>query len=512
MRTRPIPVFFLCLILTLAAMPLVAAIGPPKPVPVDPVGPNRNLAATFTPAPEDYQGQVRVAVNPNNPSQVVAAAQTWDDMGGSCGDEGLQAAFYSSDGGATWGYSCPPDAPAYGLTCTAVTYGSDSALHWNDAGEVFLEYVLICDDSGNRDYATVVARSTDGGASWSAQGALSSGFITVGWEHSPASAVDNHSGSPYYGRHYTCWIRSNDAKSAWSDDNGATWNLVDLPTTPISGGMTRADVACELAVEDDGTVHVIYDTRVCGYAYCFDERMFYSRSTDGGASWSPAVEVVDFNLVTSSGANRPEAQNEHGIGPMGAIDVDNSGGPCDGTLYASFGDYGDLYDVNSTDIGVVRSSDGGVTWSSGVKVNDDTGAYTVQFHPFLAVDQSNGKVIVVWHDARNDPNNRKIDFFLARSVDCGVSFKTNVQVSKPSAEFNNSTISWSDLNTTDNPNANPNQFGDYMGLDVVDGTAYVAWTDSRHYFPDDGAPSAIQVENVGFAKVNVLREVWRDQP
>ena len=48
--------------------------------------------------------------------------------------------------------------------------------------------------------------------------------------------------------------------------------------------------------------------------------------------------------------------------------------------------------------------------------------------------------------------------------------------------------------------ANPNQFGEYMGLDVLDGTAYVAWMDSRHYYPANSLADA-EKENIGFATV-----------
>ena len=41
---------------------------------------NRNVAATSTPAPETYQGEIQLAVNPNNPNQIVAAANTWDTI------------------------------------------------------------------------------------------------------------------------------------------------------------------------------------------------------------------------------------------------------------------------------------------------------------------------------------------------------------------------------------------------------------------------------------------------
>ncbi len=476
------------------------------------VGTNRNVAATSTPAPEDYQGEIQVAANPNDLDEIVAAANTWDNMGGSCGS-GIQAAFYSSDGGVTWDYSCPPGPGGYtGLSCSDFIIGSDPAVNWNDSDEVFLEYMLICTPDGiANEYAIVVAMSSDGGATWSGQGVVIDSWGTSNLEDKNFYAIDNNPSSPYYERHYTCWDRGNNEKSAYSSDNGATWTEVDLPTTTGSGFGSRLDLGCELAVEDDGTVHVVYDTLSCSGSTCNNEEMFYSQSTDGGATWSTPVEVHDFNLVGFSGNNCPDAQDNRCIGPMGAIDVDNSGGTCDGYLYATFGDYASLSDVESTDVYVTRSTDGGSTWSTPVMVNDDGLSGRIQFHPFLAVDQSNGYVVVAWHDARNDTGNDEVEYFVARSADCGASWETNIQISQASTEFNNSTIAYSNEYTSDNANRNPNQYGEYLGLDVREGKAYVAWTDTRHFFP--GSTTESQAENVGFVVVDILPDVWsQDKP
>jgi len=460
------------------------------------VGTNRNAASTFLPEPETYQGEIQLAVNPNNPNQIVAAANTWDSMGGACAG-GIQAVFYSSDGGATWGYTCPPDESGYsGMSCSGTTFGSDPAVYWNDNNEVFLNHMLLCAIGTQTQFAMVVARSANGGATWTGQGVIKSSWGTTTLEDKNFYVIDNNPTSPFYGRHYTCWDRSNNEKSAFSTNNGATWTEVDLPT-PTGGGF---DLGCDLAVEDNGTVHVVWNTLTCG-ASCSNERMFYTRSTNGGVSWSAPVLVRDFNLVGFSSNSNPDAQDNRGIGPFGAVDVDNSGGACDGTLYATFSDLvSSGSSVNTANVYVSRSTNGGTSWSTPLLVNDDGLANAIQFHPFLVVDQSNGQVVVAWHDARNDAGNDAVDFFTARSTDCGLSFQANVQVSAPSSEFNNSGISSSNMNTGDNPNANPNQYGEYLGLDAMGCKAYLAWCDTRHYFPSFGSES--QEENVGFSVVD----------
>ncbi len=459
------------------------------------VGSNRNVAATDVPAPDGYDGEIQIAVNHNNPNQMVAAANTWGTAGAACNNEETLSVFYSGDGGTTWNYTCAPSNNVMGLgTCTASVYGSDPALFWNDNNEVFLNYMLLCASQASTKYSMVVARSADGGATWTKQGIIKNGWSTGTLEDKNFYAIDITPSSPYYGRHYTCWDRSNNEKLAYSSNNGATWTEVDLPSAP-SGGV---DLACEIAVQKNGTVHVIFDSLTCG-ASCTNEQMFYTRSTNGGVSWSSPVMIRDFNLVGFSSNNKPAVENYRGINPFGAIDVDNSGGACDGTLYATFSDFASGSAADN-DVWLSRSTNGGSTWSSALRINDGGLAGRTQFHPFLQVDQSNGHVVVAWHDARNDTNNRKVDFYAARSTDCGVSFEANVQASAASAEFNNSGISYSDENTTDNPNYNPNQYGEYMGLDVEQGKAYLAWTDTRHFYP--GSSTNAQKENVGFAVVD----------
>jgi hypothetical protein len=464
------------------------------------VATNRNSAYLYSTTPDDYDGEIQVAVNPFNASQIVSMSNTWGDAGDpSTCSLGTQAIFFSSDGGDSWGYTCAPRGSMYeGLSCSGEEFGSDPALAWDDQGNVFGEYMSLCLNSSGTavsGYAMVVAKSTDGGATWSPHGVLKNSYSSGSVEDKNFYIIDTHPTSPYFRRHYSCWDRANDELIRYSTDGGVTWNETNLPDP--SGGL---DLGCEMAVEDDGTLHVIFDNLTCGIFTCSDEDMYYTRSPDGGISWSSLVHVRDITDPISFGANAAYGpQDERGLNPFGAIDVDNSGGICDGYLYVTFTDDADADGVGTADIWVTRSPDGGATWEPAIRVNDTPDPDTsIQFHPFLVVDQSSGAIVVTWHDARNDPDNRAVDFYVAQSTDCGQTW-TNVQASQNSDEFNNSDISYTNLNSSDNGNSNPNQYGEYMGLDVLDGVAYVAWTDSRHFFP--GSDTEPQKENVGFTTV-----------
>ena len=477
------------------------------------VGPNRNVAGADTPEPLEYQGEIQVAADPRDPRRLVAAANTWDDMGGTCGEFGLQAVFWSANGGASWQYTCAPAAPAYGMNCPALggigTFGSDPAVAWDDQGNVFLEYMLLCALSGTDiRFAIVVARSGDGGATWAPQGVVRNSWATGDLEDKNFYAVDSFATSPFHGRHYTCWDRNNDEKVAWSTNGGATWVEVDLPEPAAYGSH---DLGCDIAVEDDGTVHVAWDRYACGSSACTDERMFHTRSTDGGQTWSTPVQVHNYNLTGFSGAEFPPAQNERGISLFGSIAVENSGGECRGTLYVTYTDVATAgASAVTANVYVRRSTNGGGSWLAAQRVNNDGTGTNTQFHSFLVADRATGEPVVAWHDTRSDTaGDERVDYFVANSTNCGQSFATNTKVSAPSAEFRNTAVGYTNLNTgaTQNPNANPNQYGEYLGLDVHGGRAFVAWTDSRQFHPSFAAEP--QAENVGFVEIR-FDGIFRD--
>ena len=90
---------------------------------------------------------------------------------------------------------------------------------------------------------------------------------------------------------------------------------------------------------------------------------------------------------------------------------------------------GDIYAVwhdrrnKKYDIYFAKSTNGGLSFGKNIKINDSiTGK---RFYPSMAID-TNGDLYIVWHDERNGSRNR--DIYFTKSTDGGLTFTANVRV------------------------------------------------------------------------------------
>jgi hypothetical protein len=115
------------------------------------------------------------------------------------------------------------------------------------------------------------------------------------------------------------------------------------------------------------------------------------RSTDAGRTWSRPVVIAPDTSVLDVNPNNPEQVLRTGAGlPFPAID------PRTGDLYLAY-EGTDFTAGAYNQIQLVRSTDGGRTWSRPVRVNRDTG--TPAFTPSIAVT-GDGDVGVTYYDLR----------------------------------------------------------------------------------------------------------------
>jgi hypothetical protein len=88
--------------------------------------------------------------------------------------------------------------------------------------------------------------------------------------------------------------------------------------------------------------------------------------------------------------------------------------------------------TNGTDVMIARSTDGGATFGTPVKLNDD--ATTNKWHWFGTFSVApNGRLDAVWYDTRNAADNLQSQLFYSYSTDAGSTWAPNVAVT---ASFN----------------------------------------------------------------------------
>ncbi len=484
-----------------------------------------------------YQGEPYIAIDPNNPLRMVAGANTYQLAGPGCQSPTGGAStvspltlFASSNGGSNWTSTCAPWPATVtgGVPNAVVWFGGDPSLAWDRFGNAYASYLLVSQDAAStspgKGSALAVAKSTDGGVTWGPPGVVANnitGFVP--FNDKPMLAIDTSTSGAHAhpDRLYVVFTQSaSDAfgiadffeQVAHSDSGGTgSWTVVPMTPDAVSG---FNDNGGSIAVAGDGTVYAVWNRFQCqGGGPGFDsDRMLVSSSTDGGATWSAPLVVRNLNFVDFCTNLGLPPQETRGINAFPSVAVDrNPASPFAGRVYIAVMDFPAAPSPASTrtDIYLYRSTDQGAHWSGPVVVNDDTSTTATQFFPSVAVDPSDGTVSVVWYDTRDSTTNRQTQVYYARSTDGGVTFEPNVRVTDGGAQFTNHTTS-SDENLTDNPNANGNQYGDYLGLAVANRQASVVWADSRQFYPTAGD---VKVEDIATATVaGCSPPVWSAPP
>ncbi|MBI3460675.1 hypothetical protein HY230_12070 [Candidatus Acetothermia bacterium] len=367
----------------------------------------------------------------------------------------------SHDGGKTFTDKGPIQGPDGGSA-----FGDPSVAV--DRQGIFYIASLAADARGNSGIG--VARSTDFGETLEPMILASNNLDLRNFQDKELLAIDN-TDSPYSGALYLTWTEffftgGTRILFARSTDGGRTFST-PVPLSQWGRGVQNSVPV----VGPHGELYVVWRQ---SSEHPLQNKIIFRRSTDGGESFDPRVEIASTTLIgvlRDCNGRRMVLQGDMrvNIGPMAAVDH-NSGAIY--VVYSGDPDYNAETGANGpdmSDVFLVTSDDQGQTWSSPVRVNDDT-THRDQWFPAVAV-APNGTVGVMFYDRRLDPKNGQIDVFLAMSSDGGQTFK-NRRISRRS--FSPPTLK---------PNFDPLvascYMGDYNWITADEKNFYVAWGDNR---------------------------------
>lgn len=394
--------------------------------------------------PGQLRSESDIRINFKNPKQIIGAA---NNLGGS----GQQAQFYSSTGGATWGQTTLPLPPG-------AAFNSDPTVDWTSDGVAWSTSIGI--NSGVTTLRIHSYRSTDGGATWSLDG-------TVSGSHTSADKqlqwVDHSATSPFKDNIYIIW--HNDDPAYVNRRTATGWK------TPIKVSGTETvgtAIGGDIKTNADGHVFAFWPTTG-------NRKVFVAKSTNGGATFARPVSIAttfDSYDIGVPGFNRRRALIYISGGAYKTASKNN--------VYAAWTDLTGVAGCNSpanepganaasackTRIWFSRSTNGGATWVAPRMINNRAGK-TDQFNQSLAVDETNGRIGVIYYDTVGDSARRTTNVWYQSSANDGTTWSVPLKVSTARTD---ETGGGAELG---------NQYGDYNSLSGYLGKFFPSWTDRR---------------------------------
>lgn len=341
-----------------------------------------------------------VAVNPRNPRNLISVYQ--EDRYPNDGANGVLASV-SHNGGRSW--TVPPLArqPKFSR-CAGGNAANGGGFEkttdpWVDFSSTGVAYfVAVSYNDSNLATAELVSTSVNGGRSWGRQHSLIRENKPGVIDDRPAVTTD-----PAHPRiAYVVWARQVNAPASAArgavyfsrtTDSGATWSKARAIYQSPLGMQTSAN---QIVVLPDGDLVDVFNELGLGTGFDHPrhDRITVIRSADQGRTWSGPTTLAR-NFVT--GVTDPHTGEPVRDGDD-FTDIAVDPRPGTSNVYAVWGDARFTHG-GPQQIAFARSTDGGRTWSKPSRVSANT--RTQAFVPAVAVD-GNGDLAVNYYDFTAD--------------------------------------------------------------------------------------------------------------
>ena len=401
--------------------------------------------------------EVLIDINPTNENNLVICGHYYTQE--------FLATYCSFNRGQTWTF-----VPVGQAHDNIVGGRFDPAVAFDEDGNVYVGYGIFHYPNGQERTTVAVAKSSDGGLTYG-PAVLIAGpaprVINVPGHDKWVMACGRDPFNPSQQNVYIAWTwniptpaGNVDQQIAFSrsTDGGATFSPALVINDDSIAGRDGGLVA-DPSVGPNGELYVSWND-----IQLTDAAIMVDRSLDGGLTWG--TDVLASNPTMAWRTPIP-AQVDRGVGAAPVMDVDRSTGPFSGRCYITYTQPG----ASGLDILLRYSDDQAQTWSAPVRVNDDV-TPNDQFLPWIDVGSNNGVVGVVFYDTREDPLNRLARTYAAISHTGGTSFEPNLPVADVVSN-----------NSVSNPGRYPGNYLEYIGVAVGDEAVHMVWTDTRWNWP-----------------------------
>ncbi len=364
--------------------------------------------------PGDAANEPSIAIDPTNPLHMAIVWRQFDNVNSNFRQAGYG---YTTDEGRTW---------TFPGVLTPGTFRSDPVLSFDVDGNFYW-------NSLKSSFTTDVFKSTDDGATWGPPvNAFGGDKQWMTCDLTPGIGRGNL---------YSFWTQDTNDFTR-STNGGTSFNQPSsIPSHPQWGTMAVAPTGILYLVGINGSSNYVV-----------------SKSLDAQDPLDLTTSFATTQVNLGGQIGGFGGPNPEGLFGQPWIAVDPSDGPTAGFLYV-VGSV-DPSGADPMNVNFIHSTDGGQSWSTPVRINDDTGSSAWQWFGTMSV-APDGRIDVVWNDTRHTGQVNQSELFYSKSTDGGLTWSANEQLSPVWDSF----VGW----------PNQSKIGDYYHMTSDRVGADLAW-------------------------------------